>query len=151
MFFNIIRYVMSKKMKLTYIFKMAFILLVQLVTISIGIIYRISSYFSRHFSANFSGPYLILNTIDGVLFPLSFIITNGIHKILYKKLTGKNWGEEEEEAQYPNIDEDDDDDDNGERGKSIQMREFSIADDNIDNNENINNFKIKKNSEEITF
>ena len=148
MFFNIIRYVMSKKMKLTYIFKMAFILLVQLVTISIGIIYRISSYFSRHFSANFSGPYLILNTIDGVLFPLSFIITNGIHKILYKKITGKNWGEEEEEAQYPNIDEDDDDDDNGERGKSIQMTEFSIAD---DNNENTNNFKIKKNSEEIKF
>ena len=151
MFFNIIRYVMSKKMKLTYIFKMAFILLVQLVTISIGIIYRISSYFSRHFSANFSGPYLILNTIDGVLFPLSFIVTNGIHKILYKKITGKNWGEEEEEAQYPNIDEDDDDDDNGERGKSIQMTEFSIADDNIDNNENTNNFKIKKNSEEIKF
>ena len=154
MFFNIIKYVMSKKMKLTYIFKMAFILLVQLVTITIGIIYRISSYFSKKFSANFSGPYLILNTIDGVLFPLSFIITNGIHRILYKKITGKSLGEEEEEAQYPNIDEDDDDDDNGERGKSIQMTEFSITDDNIDNNdnnENTNNFKIKKNSEEITF
>ena len=151
MFFNIIKYVMSKKMKLTYIFKMAFILLVQLVTITIGIIYRISSYFSKKFSANFSGPYLILNTIDGVLFPLSFIITNGIHRILYKKITGKSLGEEEEEAQYPNIDEDDDDDDNGERGKSIQMTEFSITDDNNDNNENTNNFKTKKNSEEITF
>ena len=145
MFFTIIRYVMIKKLKLAYIFKMAFILVVQLITISIGIIYRISSYFSKKFSANFSGPYLILNTADGVLFPLSFIITNGMHKILYKKITGKNWNEEEEEANYPNIDEDDEDDDhNEERGKSIQMTEISLSDNNN------YNFKDKRNSEEIS-
>ena len=146
MFFTIIRYVMIKKLKLAYIFKMAFILVVQLITISIGIIYRISSYFSRHFSANFSGPYLILNTADGVLFPLSFIITNGMHKILYKKITGKKWGEEEEEANYPNIDEDDDEDDdhNEERGNSIQMTEISSSDNNSFN------FRGKRNSEEIS-
>ena len=136
---------MIKKLKLAYIFKMAFILVVQLITISIGIIYRISSYFSKKFSANFSGPYLILNTADGVLFPLSFIITNGMHKILYKKITGKNWSEEEEEANYPNIDEDDEDDDhNEERGKSIQMTEISLSDNNN------YNFKDKRNSEEIS-
>ena len=140
MFFKIIRYVISKKLKLSYIFKMSFILMVQLITISIGIVYHIFSRFSRYFTANFSGPYLILNTIDGVLFPLSFIITNGMHKILYKKLTGKNWGGEEEEVIYPNEDDDDEDDDNNGIGeKSIQMAEFPKQDLSNDTKRNSDN------------
>ena len=144
MLFKVIIYVISSKLKITYIFKMSFILMVQLITISIGIVYHIFSRFSRYFSANFSGPYLILNTIDGVLFPLSFIITNGMHKILYKKLTGKNWGGEEEEVPYPNEDdddEDDDDDNNGIGEKSIQMTEFPVQDLSIDS------YKINRNSD----
>ena len=109
---------------------MAFILLVQLVTITVGIIYRISSYVSNKFSANFSGAYLILNTIDGVLFPLSFLISNGMHRILFQKITGRSWGGDEDETPYPNIDEDDEEEDehDGERGKSIQMAEFPNKD-----------------------
>lgn len=130
MFIKIIRYVVKKKLKLTYIFKMAFILLVQLVTITVGIIYRISSYVSNKFSANFSGAYLILNTIDGVLFPLSFLISNGMHRILFQKITGRSWGGDEDETPYPNIDDDDEEEDehDGERGKSIQMAEFPHKD-----------------------
>jgi hypothetical protein len=130
MFIKIIRYVVNKKLKLTYIFKMAFILLVQLVTITVGIIYRISSYVSNKFSANFSGAYLILNTIDGVLFPLSFLISNGMHRILFQKITGRSWGGDEDETPYPNIDDDDEEEDehDGERGKSIQMAEFPHKD-----------------------
>ena len=137
---------MKKKLKLIYIFKMAYILLIQLVTISIGIIYRISSFFSRTFSANFSSLYLILNTIDGVLFPFSFIIANGMHKILYKKITGKNWAggeEEEEESQYPNIDDDEENEEeeeekNEEAGKNIPMTDLSKYTDDKDDDSDTN-------------
>jgi hypothetical protein len=127
---KILKYIMKKKLKLSYIFKISSILLVQLVTITIGVIYRISSYFSKKFSVNFSGVYLILNTMDGVLFPLSFIISSGMHKILYKLFTGKAWGgneEEEEVDDYPNKDEDDDDinDTNMEKEKKIPMQDLS--------------------------
>ena len=144
-FFKIIKYIMKKKLKLIYIFKMAYILLIQLVTISIGIIYRISSFFSRTFSANFSSLYLILNTIDGVLFPFSFIIANGMHKILYKKITGKNWAggeEEEEESQYPNIDDDEENEEeeekNEEAGKNIPMTDLSKYTDDKDDDSDTN-------------
>ena len=149
-FIKIIRYVMNKKLKLTYVFKMAFILFVQLVTITIGIIYRISSYVSKKFSANFSGAYLILNTMDGVLFPLSFLISNGMHKILFQKITGRSWGTEEEETPYPNIDDDDEEeeDNDGERGKSIQMMEFPHKDEN--SLDNIDKRNIEDNEEKET-
>ena len=143
-FIKIIKYIMKKKMKLTYIFKMAYILLIQLVTISIGIIYRISSFFSRSFSANISSLYLILNTVDGVLFPFSFIITNGMHKILYKKITGKSLGEgeeeDEEESQYPNIDDDEENEEekNEEAGKNIPMTDLSKYTDDKDNDSDFN-------------
>ena len=123
---------------------MAYILLIQLVTISIGIIYRISSFFSRSFSANISSLYLILNTVDGVLFPFSFIITNGMHKILYKKITGKSLGEgeeeDEEESQYPNIDDDEENEEekNEEAGKNIPMTDLSKYTDDKDNDSDFN-------------
>jgi len=145
-FIKLIKYILRKKMNLAYIFKMASILVIQLVTISIGIIYRISSFFSKTFSANFSGLYLILNTMDGVLFPLSFIISNGMHKILYMKITGKKWGEEEEEeSQYPNIDDDEDNEEgenNIEIGKCIPMTDLSQSKDDssdINTEDNITN------------
>ena len=109
-FIKIVKYVISRNLKITYIFKIASLLLIQLITISIGVIYRISSYFSKKFSVNFSGVYLILNTIDGVLFPLCFIISNGMHIMLYNYFSGKNINEgdeEDEEEQYPKIDDTD--------------------------------------------
>ena len=147
---KILKYIMEKKLKLSYIFKISSILLVQLVTITIGVIYRISSYFSKKFSVNFSGVYLILNTMDGVLFPLSFIISSGMHKILYKLFTGKTWGdneEEEEVADYPNKDDDDDydiNDNNIEKEKKIPMQDLSKkTTDNSDNkNENYEDNEI---------
>lgn len=124
--FKIIKYVAKKNLNIIYIFKISFILIVQLITITIGVIYRISSYFSKHFSQNFSGLYLLLNTLDGILFPLSFIITNGMHKILISFIKGENViQEEEEEIQYPNIDSDDDDYEESKGEKNIPMTDLS--------------------------
>ena len=139
---------MIKKLKIAYIFKMSSILLVQLVTITIGVVYRISSYFSKKFSVNFSGIYLILNTMDGVLFPLSFIVSSGMHKLLIKIITGKAIEDNEETEtntieDYDN-DENDNDNDNDndinnhnyETEKNIPMQDLSKKDyDSNDTNE----------------
>ena len=134
--FKIVKYVAKKNLDITYIFKISFILIVQFVTVAIGVIYRISSYFSQTFSENFSGLYLILNTSDGILFPLSFIITNGMHKILISFIKGETVAQdEEEEMQYPNFDSDDDDYDDDIAEKNIQMKDLSKK--NTENNYSI--------------
>ena len=142
-FFKILKYIMIKKLKIAYIFKMSSILLIQLVTITIGVVYRISSYFSKKFSVNFSGIYLILNTVDGVLFPLSFIISSGMHKLLGKIISGKVVEDNEEEAErntiedYDNNENDDNDNDinnhNEDLEKNIPMQDLSNK--NYDSNE----------------
>lgn len=131
-FCKIVKYVVTRNMSFTYIFKIASILLIQLVTIIIGVIYRISSYFSKKFSVNFSGVYLILNTMDGVLFPFSFILSNGMHIMLYKFFTGKNINEndEEDEEDFPKIQGQDknndiNDENNNKTGKNIPMTDLS--------------------------
>ena len=138
--FKIVKYVAKKNLNITYIFKISFILIVQFFTITIGVIYCISSNISAPFSQNFSGLYLILNTIDGILFPLSFIITNGMHKILISYIKGEPVAqEEEEEIQYPNIDSEEDDYDEDKVEKNIPMTDLSKK-----NTEN--NFSIEPNN-----
>ncbi len=140
--FKIIKYVAKKNLNIIYIFKISFILIVQFFTISIGIIYRISSYFSKPFSENFAGLYLLLSTIDGILLPLSFIITNGMHKILISYIKGESVAqEEEEEIQYPNIDSEEDDYDEDNVEKNIPMTDLSKK-----NTENNFNFSIEPNN-----
>ena len=127
--FIIVKYIIIKNLKFTYIFKIASILLIQLVTISVGLIYRISSFFSKKFSVDFAGAYLILNTMDGVLFPLSFMVSNGMHRLLFKLITGKKIGDEEvEDEQFPKIDDgesSDDNESNSHEGVSIPMTDLS--------------------------
>jgi hypothetical protein len=133
---KIVKYVAKKHLNIIYIFKISYILIVQFFTITVGVIYRISSYFSKTFSENFSGLYLLLNTIDGILFPLSFIIINGMHKILISYIKGENVvQEEEDEMQYPNIDSEEDDYDEDNVGKNIPMTDLSKK--STENNFNI--------------
>jgi hypothetical protein len=137
--FKIVKYVAKKNLNIIYIFKISFILIVQFFTITIGIIYRISSYISKSFSESLSGLYLILNTLDGILFPLSFIITNGMHKILISYIKGETVvQEEEDEMQYPNIDSEEDDYDEDNAEKNIPMTDLSKRDTE-------NNFSIEPN------
>ena len=78
-FFNtILTYVKVKKMPKYYIFKSIIIPIIQLFTIGIGVLYRFLNLISHDFSVSLAGPYLILNTSDGVLFPIGFIIQNNI-------------------------------------------------------------------------
>ena len=139
-FFKILKYIMIKRLKYAYIFKISSILLVQLVTITIGVVYRISSYFSRKFSTNFSGIYLILNTIDGVLFPLSFIISSGMHKLLCKIISGETLDNEEEDIERNNLEEygneNDINNNNEEIEKNIPMQDLSKKYDNNESNLN---------------
>ena len=48
---------------------------------------RFLNLFSHEYSVNLAGPYLILNTSDGVLFPIGFIIQNSIVSQLMKLLS----------------------------------------------------------------
>ena len=78
-FFNtILTYVKAKKMPKYYIFKSIIIPIIQLFTIGIGVLYRFLNLINHKFSVSLAGPYLILNTSDGVLFPIGFIIQNNI-------------------------------------------------------------------------
>ena len=56
-------------------------------TLLLGLIYRLSSVFQNNsFSESFSGPFLLVNTIDGILIPLSYSLSNGIYSILYYRI-----------------------------------------------------------------
>ena len=82
-------YVNKEKKSKFYIFKSVFIPIIQLFTIGIGVIYRVINISSPEESVKLSGPYLVLNTVDGVLFPIRFILQNGIFTQIYRIITGK--------------------------------------------------------------
>jgi hypothetical protein len=80
--FKIIIYIRKNKLKRRYTLKTSFILIVQMINIIIGIIYRLSHHFSDNYEASTS-VYLSLNTIDGILLPFSFSLFNGIYSDLF--------------------------------------------------------------------
>ena len=71
-------YVKQKKKNRIYLFKSIFIPILQLFTIGIGVLYRFINLGSKNLSVILAGPYLILNTADGVLFPIGFALQNDI-------------------------------------------------------------------------
>ena len=93
---KIFNYVRSRKEPVRYIIKAIFIPIIQLFTIGIGVIYRFINLGFPEISASLSGTYLILNTSDGVFFPIGFAIQNNIFgqlKVLIggdKIICGKN-------------------------------------------------------------
>jgi hypothetical protein len=66
-----------------YILKLSAILIVQVLTILIGLIYRIFGLISESFSRNFAQIFLCINTLDAILFPLSYSLSNGIYNYLF--------------------------------------------------------------------
>ena len=81
--YKIIQYVRLNKLKNMYILKLSAILIVQVITILLGLIYRIGSSIDEHFSRKLSKIFLCLNTLDGILFPLSYSLSNGVYKTLF--------------------------------------------------------------------
>ena len=92
---KIISYIKSRKESKLYLFKSIFIPIIQLFTIWIGVIYRVINIFTPETSINLSSTYLILNTSDGVLFPVGFFFQYNIWEYL-KKLFSKKKKEEVE-------------------------------------------------------
>jgi hypothetical protein len=76
-FIKIIKYVYSHNLTYMYILKSSVLLIIQIITIFIGIIYRMSNLFNVD-NLTFSNLFLLINTIDGILFPLSFCLSNRI-------------------------------------------------------------------------
>ena len=92
---KIISYIRSRNESKLYLFKSIFIPLIQLFTIGIGVIYRVINIFSPATSVNLAAPYLILNTSDGVLFPIGFFLQNNIFEY-FKRLFSEPKTEEQE-------------------------------------------------------
>ena len=83
-------YVQEKKKNRIYLFKSILIPIIQLFTIGIGVLYRFINLGSKHLSVVLAGPYLILNTADGVLFPIGFALQNDIFIQLKKIIKGED-------------------------------------------------------------
>ena len=95
--YKIIKYVKRNNLKKIYILKSSAILIVQVITIFIGLIYRISSSINENFSRDFSSIFLCINTLDGILFPLSYSLSNGIYQNLFCGPTYKDNQENNDE------------------------------------------------------
>ena len=91
---KILSYVKKENQPRLYIFKSIFIPIIQLFTIGIGVLYRFINLISSKASAHLSGTYLILNTVDGVLFPIGFALQNSIFGQIKKLIYGNNDKEE---------------------------------------------------------
>ena len=63
--------------------KSSSILIIQIITISIGFIYRLTSAIDDKISRNIAAVFLYLNTLDGILFPLIYSLNNGIYRDLF--------------------------------------------------------------------
>lgn len=100
--YKIIKYVNDNKIdnKNKYILKTTSILIVQVITIIFGLIYRISSIFHESFSRKFANVYLCFNTLDGILFPLCYSISNGVYKNLFGKPSNKEILESSNEQDF---------------------------------------------------
>lgn len=81
--YKIIIYVKLNKLKNMYIFKLSAILIVQVITIFMGLIYRVIGAIYEPFSRGFAPIFLCINTLDGILFPLSYSLSNGVYKNLF--------------------------------------------------------------------
>lgn len=77
-------FVRKNQKPIIYLFKSIFIPIIQLVTVFIGVFYRFVNLIDPETSANFSGFYLIFNTVDGVLFPIGFLFQNNLISYLRK-------------------------------------------------------------------
>ena len=79
---RIIIFIRKEKKSKIYIFKSILIPLIQLFTIFIGVVYRILYISDPTLNENIYGIYLVLNTSDGILFPLIFLLKNNIYNNL---------------------------------------------------------------------
>ena len=92
-------FVRQKNKPTIYLLKSIFIPIIQLVTVFIGVTYRLINAFDPEISQKLSGVYLILNTVDGVLFPIGFAFQNSLIMQIKKLIQGKNENQNKEDGQ----------------------------------------------------
>jgi hypothetical protein len=96
-------YVKQQNKQKTYLFKSIMIPIIQLSTIGIGVVYRLINFWWPQLSVKLAKPYLVLNTLDGVLFPIGFAILNDVFIQLKKIITGQDIVKEKVEDNYESI------------------------------------------------
>ena len=80
---QIFRYVKENKLKKIYILKSSSILIIQIITILIGFLYRLISAIKEEIGRKITNTFLYINTLDGILFPLAYSLSNGIFQDLF--------------------------------------------------------------------
>lgn len=80
--YKIVGYVRKNNLNNKYILKSGMFLIVQIFTIFVGIMYRIGGFFSTKFSRDFGNVYLVINTLDGVIFPIFTYFSNRMYNVL---------------------------------------------------------------------
>ena len=96
-------YVKQQNEEKTYLFKSIMIPIIQLSTIGIGVVYRLINFWWPQLSVKLAKPYLVLNTLDGVLFPIGFAILNDVFIQLKKIIAGQDIVKEKVEDNYESI------------------------------------------------
>ena len=90
-------FVRQRKKPTIYLIKSIFIPIIQLVTVFIGVVYRLFNAINPKISQNLSGVYLVLNTADGVLFPIGFAFQNSLIGQIQKLIKGGDKSKKEKE------------------------------------------------------
>lgn len=80
---QIFKYVKANKLKKIYILKSSSILIIQIITILIGFLYRLISAINEEVGREITNTFLYINTLDGILFPLAYSLSYGIFQNLF--------------------------------------------------------------------
>ena len=97
-----------------------------------GLIYRISSSIDENFARKFTNIFLCVNTLDGIFFPLSYSLSNGIYSNFFNsnRYSTKDSLEslsDEQDDEYNN-------DNNLNDSVSTSEKNFAMVDINDNNN-----------------
>jgi len=133
---KIVKYIKLHKLGFGYIFKFFIYLFIQIFTIIIGIGYGVISVISMKLGEKLSDIYIILNSLDSILFPLFYSLSYGVYKHLCCKHLCPDYIDEEDEDDYNNDDEEDEENEDN--------------DDKVTVKKEMKNVKKKNNSKKIS-
>ena len=135
---KIIKYIKVQKMKFNVILKFFVYLFIQIFTIIVGIGYSVISLISMKLGEEISDIYIILNSLDSVLFPLFYSLSYGVYKHLCFKHICSGFDDEDDEDDYNNDDENEENEENEDNeskdGKVVVKKEME----KLNNKKNIN-------------
>jgi hypothetical protein len=103
LFFKIVKYIKLQKLKFKYILKFFIYLFIQIFSIIIGIGYSVISVTSKKLGEKLSDFYIILNSLDSILFPLFYSLSYGVYKHLcFKHICSGCVVDEDDEDDFNN-------------------------------------------------